>query len=79
SYKAHENYTVIVIQCSFVIGLNCLDMDFPEKAIPHFKDALDKAREIDMSRLIGSSLYNLGLCSFAEEAYEKAAEYFKEG
>lgn len=31
-----------------------------------------------MSRLIGSSLYNLGLCSFAEEAYEKAAEYFKE-
>ncbi|MCY8636122.1 aspartate phosphatase, partial [Bacillus spizizenii] len=34
---------------------------------------------INMSRLIGSSLYNLGLCSFAEEAYEKAAEYFKEG
>lgn len=54
-------------------------MDYPEKAIPHFKDALDKAREIDMSRLIGSSLYNLGLCSFAEEAYEKTAEYFKEG
>lgn len=54
-------------------------MDYPEKAIPHYKDALDKAREIDMSRLIGSSLYNLGLCSFAEEAYEKAAEYFKEG
>ncbi|MEC4030177.1 aspartate phosphatase [Bacillus subtilis] len=79
SYKAHENYTVRVIQCSFVIGLNYLDMDYPEKAIPHFKAALDKAREIDMSRLIGSSLYNLGLCSFAEEAYEKAAEYFKEG
>ncbi|NTU25521.1 tetratricopeptide repeat protein [Bacillus tequilensis] len=79
SYKAHENYTVRVIQCSFVIGLNYLDMDCPEKAIPHFKDALDKAREIDVARLIGSSLYNLGLCSFAEEDYEKAAEYFKAG
>ncbi|KAF1680005.1 MULTISPECIES: Rap family tetratricopeptide repeat protein [Bacillus] len=79
SYRAHENYTVRVIQCLFVIGLNYLDMDYPEKAIPHFKDALDKAREIDMSRLIGSSLYNLGLCSFAKGAYQKATKYFKEG
>lgn len=60
--------------------LNSLELNHrSEKAIPHYKDALDKAREIDMSRLIGSSLYNLGLCSFAEEAYEKAAEYFKKG
>ena len=49
------------------------------KAIPHFMNALKQAQEIDMPRLIGSSLYNLGLCSFTTGHMEKALEYFKEG
>ncbi|MCC9023043.1 Rap family tetratricopeptide repeat protein [Bacillus nakamurai] len=79
SYKAHETYTVREIQCSFVIGLNYLDMEYPEKAIPHFEKALEKAREINKPRLAGSALYNLGLSSFSEDKFEEAAEYFKEG
>jgi len=79
TYKAHETYSIRVIQCSFVIGLNYLDMEYPEKAIPHFMNALKQAQEIKMPRLIGSSLYNLGLCSFATGNMEKALEYFKEG
>ncbi|ATO29039.1 Rap family tetratricopeptide repeat protein [Bacillus atrophaeus] len=79
TYKAHETYSVKVIQCSFVIGLNYLDMEYPEKAVPHFMNALKQAQEINLPRLIGSSLYNLGLCSFATGNMEKALEYFKEG
>ncbi|MCY8993964.1 aspartate phosphatase [Bacillus atrophaeus] len=77
TYKAHETYSVKVI--SFVIGLNYLDMEYPEKAVPHFMNALKQAQEINLPRLIGSSLYNLGLCSFATGNMENALEYFKEG
>ena len=42
TYKAHETYSIRVIQCSFVIGLNYLDMEYPEKAIPHFMNALKR-------------------------------------
>ncbi|QRL08736.1 response regulator aspartate phosphatase [Bacillus velezensis] len=79
SYRAHETYSVREIQCSFVIGLNYLDMEYPEKAIPHFQKAYKKALEIDMPRLAGSALYNLGISSFSEEKFDEAIEYFKEG
>ncbi|MGN7043335.1 aspartate phosphatase, partial [Bacillus safensis] len=44
-YREKETYTVREIQCSFVIGLNYIDMGCPEKAIPHFQHALEKAAD----------------------------------
>ncbi|MCI3196909.1 tetratricopeptide repeat protein [Bacillus sp. HU-1818] len=76
SYKAYETYFVRVIQCSFVIGLNYLDMECPEKAIPHFKRALEKAKKVDIDRLQGVSLYNLGLSFYTKDDFEKAVDLF---
>ncbi|KXZ15285.1 aspartate phosphatase [Bacillus nakamurai] len=76
SYRAHETYTVREIQCSFVIGLNYLDMEYPEKAIPHFEKALENAKKGDIYRLQGVSLYNIGLSFFVSDDFEKASKYF---
>ncbi|UWJ03568.1 tetratricopeptide repeat protein (plasmid) [Bacillus subtilis] len=76
TYRAHETYTVREIQCSFVMGLNYLDMEYPEKALPHFKNALENAKNVEIFRLQGVSLYNIGLSYFASDDFEKATEYF---
>ncbi|MFB8734339.1 hypothetical protein ACEQPO_11375 [Bacillus sp. SL00103] len=72
-------YTVRQIQCSFVIGLNYIDMGCPEKAKPHFEHALEKATENDAKRLIGSALYNLGLSYFHnDEIVPSAIKYIND-
>ncbi|MFC9655440.1 tetratricopeptide repeat protein [Bacillus subtilis] len=76
TYRAHETYTVREIQCSFVMGLNYLDMEYPEKALPHFKNALENAKNVGIFRLQGVSLYNIGLSYFVSDDFEKASEYF---
>ncbi|KIU04391.1 response regulator aspartate phosphatase A [Bacillus subtilis] len=76
TYRAHETYTVREIQCSFVMGLNYLDMEYPEKALPHFKNALENAKNVEIFRLQGVSLYNIGLSYFVSDDFEKASEYF---
>ncbi|MEC4585961.1 tetratricopeptide repeat protein [Bacillus safensis] len=77
-YKEKETYTVRQIQCSFVIGLNYIDMGCPEKALPHFERALGKASDSSTKRLKGSALYNLGLCYFHNDELSLAIKYFND-
>ncbi|RAU57587.1 Rap family tetratricopeptide repeat protein [Bacillus safensis] len=77
-YREKETYTVREIQCSFVIGLNYIDMGCPEKAIPHFQQALEKAADNSTKRLKGSALYNLGLSYFHNNNLSMAIKYFNE-
>lgn len=77
-YREKDTYTVREIQCSFVIGLNYIDMGCPEKAIPHFQHALEKAADNSTKRLKGSALYNLGLSYFHNNNLSKAIKYFNE-
>ncbi|AWI36296.1 aspartate phosphatase response regulator [Bacillus safensis FO-36b] len=77
-YREKETYTVREIQCSFVIGLNYIDMGCPEKAIPHFQHALEKAADNSTKRLKGSALYNLGLSYFHNNNLSMAIKYFNE-
>ncbi|MGE6630197.1 tetratricopeptide repeat protein [Bacillus sp. NPDC077027] len=75
-YREKETYAVREIQCSFVIGLNYLDMGCPEKATPHFEHALDKSADNSTKRLKGSALYNLGLSYFYRNELTQAIKYF---
>ncbi|WP_342491651.1 Rap family tetratricopeptide repeat protein [Bacillus sp. FSL R5-0422] len=77
-YREKDTYTVREIQCSFVIGLNYIDMGCPEKAIPHFQHALEKAADNSTKRLKGSALYNLGLSYFHDNDLSTAIKYFNE-
>ncbi|WJE40356.1 tetratricopeptide repeat protein [Bacillus safensis] len=77
-YREKDTYTVREIQCSFVIGLNYIDMGCPEKAIPHFQHALEKAADNSTKRLKGSALYNLGLSYFHNNNLSMAIKYFNE-
>ncbi|WP_338594635.1 Rap family tetratricopeptide repeat protein [Bacillus safensis] len=77
-YREKDTYTVREIQCSFVIGLNYIDMGCPEKAIPHFQHALEKAADNSTKRLKGSALYNLGLSYFHHNDLSMAIKYFNE-
>ncbi|WP_144523118.1 Rap family tetratricopeptide repeat protein [Bacillus pumilus] len=77
-YREKDTYTVREIQCSFVIGLNYIDMGCPEKAIPHFQHALEKAADNSTKRLKGSALYNLGLSYFHNNDLSTAIKYFNE-
>ncbi|WP_424925608.1 tetratricopeptide repeat protein [Bacillus safensis] len=77
-YREKDTYTVREIQCSFVIGLNYIDMGCPEKAIPHFQHALKKAADNSTKRLKGSALYNLGLSYFHHNDLSMAIKYFNE-
>lgn len=77
-YREKDTYTVREIQCSFVIGLNYIDMGQPEKAIPHFQHALEKAADNSTKRLKGSALYNLGLSYFHNNNLSMAIKYFNE-
>lgn len=77
-YREKDTYTVREIQCSFVIGLNYIDMGCPEKAIPHFQHALEKATDNSTKRLKGSALYNLGLSYFHNNNLSMAIKYFNE-
>ncbi|MDR0124594.1 Rap family tetratricopeptide repeat protein [Bacillus zhangzhouensis] len=77
-YREKDTYTVREIQCSFVIGLNYIDMGCPEKAIPHFEHALEKAADNSTKRLKGSALYNLGLSYFHNNELLMAIKYFNE-
>ncbi|KIZ53745.1 MULTISPECIES: Rap family tetratricopeptide repeat protein [Bacillus] len=77
-YREKDTYTVREIQCSFVIGLNYIDMGCPEKAIPHFQHALEKAADTSTKRLKGSALYNLGLSYFHNNNLSMAIKYFNE-
>ncbi|MBR0614165.1 Rap family tetratricopeptide repeat protein [Bacillus safensis] len=77
-YREKDTYTVREIQCSFVIGLNYIDMGCPEKAIPHFQHALEKAADTSTKRLKGSALYNLGLSYFHHNDLSMAIKYFNE-
>ncbi|MEB2269158.1 tetratricopeptide repeat protein [Bacillus safensis] len=77
-YREKDTYTVREIQCSFVIGLNYIDMGCPEKAIPHFQHALEKAADNSTKRLKGSALYNLGLSYFHHNDLSRAIKYFNE-
>lgn len=77
-YREKDTYTVREIQCSFVIGLNYIDMGCPEKAIPHFQHALQKAADNSTKRLKGSALYNLGLSYFHNNDLSTAIKYFNE-
>ncbi|PCK21388.1 aspartate phosphatase [Bacillus pumilus] len=75
-YREKDTYTVREIQCSFVIGLNYLDMGCPEKAMPHFEHALEKAADNSSRRLKGSALYNLGLSYFYRNELTQAIKHF---
>ncbi|MFS0654818.1 tetratricopeptide repeat protein [Bacillus sp. 179-C3.3 HS] len=77
-YREKDTYAVREIQCSFVIGLNYIDMGCPEKAIPHFEHALEKAIHNSTKRLKGSALYNLGLSYFHNNELSKAIQYFND-
>lgn len=77
-YKEKNTYTVRQIQCSFVIGLNYIDMGCPEKAMPHFEYALKKASDNSTKRLKGSALYNIGLSYFHNDELLMAIKYFNE-
>lgn len=77
-YREKDTYTIREIQCSFIIGLNYIDMGCPEKAMPHFEKALEKSVDSTTKRLRGSALYNLGLSHFHSEDLDRAIEYFKE-
>ncbi|WP_144459943.1 Rap family tetratricopeptide repeat protein [Bacillus pumilus] len=77
-YREKDTYIVREIQCSFVIGLNYIDMGCPEKAIPHFQHALEKAADNSTKRLKGSALYNLGLSYFHNNDLSTAIKYFNE-
>lgn len=77
-YREKETYTVRQIQCSFVIGLNYIDMGCPEKAKPHFEHALEKATESDTKRLVGSALYNLALSYFHNNEIAAAIKYLND-
>ena len=77
-YREKETYTVRQIQCSFVIGLNYIDMGCPEKALPHFINALEKATKSGTKRLEGSALYNLGLSYFHNDEIADAIKYFND-
>ncbi|MGD6974938.1 aspartate phosphatase [Bacillus altitudinis] len=77
-YKEKDTYTVRQIQCFFVIGLNYIDMGCPEKASPHFINALEKATKSDTKRLEGSALYNLGLSYFHNDELSVAIKYFND-
>ncbi|WP_366597314.1 Rap family tetratricopeptide repeat protein [Bacillus pumilus] len=77
-YREKDTYTVREIQCSFVIGLNYIDMGCPEKAIPHFQHALEKAADNSTKRLKGSALYNLGLSYFHSNDLSMAIKFFNE-
>ncbi|MCY7701327.1 aspartate phosphatase [Bacillus altitudinis] len=77
-YREKETYTVREIQCSFVIGLNYIDMGCPEKASPHFEHALEKAADNSTKRLEGSALYNLGLSYFHNDELSVAIKYFND-
>ena len=77
-YREKDTYTVREIQCSFVIGLNYIDMGCPEKAIPHFQHALEKAADNSTKRLKGSALYNLGLSYFHHNDLSMAIKFFNE-
>ncbi|MEH7799936.1 Rap family tetratricopeptide repeat protein [Bacillus pumilus] len=77
-YREKDTYTVRQIQCSFVIGLNYIDMGCPEKAKPHFEHALEKATDSDTKRLEGSALYNLGLSYFHNDEIAAAIKYLND-
>ncbi|MEK4789394.1 MULTISPECIES: response regulator aspartate phosphatase [unclassified Bacillus (in: firmicutes)] len=77
-YREKDTYTIREIQCSFIIGLNYIDMGCPEKAMPHFEKALEKSVDSTTKRLRGSALYNLGLSHFHSEDLDNAIKYFKE-
>ncbi|MEK5496767.1 MULTISPECIES: response regulator aspartate phosphatase [Bacillus] len=77
-YREKDTYTVREIQCSFVIGLNYIDMGCPEKAIPHFERALEQAADHSTKRLKGSALYNLGLSYFHHGDLAQAIVHFND-
>ncbi|MDE0641905.1 tetratricopeptide repeat protein [Bacillus sp. CNPSo 3703] len=77
-YREKDTYTVREIQCSFVIGLNYIDMGCPEKAIPHFERALEQVADHSTKRLEGSALYNLGLSYFHHGDLAQAIIHFND-
>lgn len=53
-------------------------MGCPEKAIPHFQHALEKAADNSTKRLKGSELYNLGMSYFHNKELAQAITHFND-
>lgn len=74
-YNNHELYTVRKIQCLFVIAGNYDDLMCHDKALPHLKNALELAIEIDNKRLISSAYFNIADCHECMGDIDTAVEY----
>ncbi|MEC0326787.1 aspartate phosphatase [Bacillus subtilis] len=89
TYNEHETYGIRRIQCHFVIAGNYDDFKRHEKSLPHLETALDLARDLTQKqkkdKMIGSALFNIGNCYYAQynsgydsEALHKAEKYLRQ-
>jgi len=74
-YKEYPAYTVRIIQCHFVLAGNFMDVKNYEQAARHLYKALEMSEDEQRSQLIGRSNYNLGVCCYEQDDFDRAGNH----